>query len=91
MRDDGVPQPFLVAFPSEDGEPKVMLDPLFFQGLDEVGLFLSDLAKHYARSFLQSGRARDIRDALDQIQEIFDADVTEPFGEDDTPDEPPQE
>lgn len=81
MRDDSVPQPFLVAFPSEDGEPRVMLDPLFFQGLDEVGLFLSDLAKHYARSFLQSGRARDWADAIEQIQEIFDADVSIPLKE----------
>ncbi|MEM6411879.1 MAG: DUF5076 domain-containing protein [Pseudomonadota bacterium] len=81
MRDDGVPQPVLVVFPSEDEEPKVMLDPLFLQGLDEVGLFLSDIAKHYARTFVQSGRARDLRDALDQIQEIFNADITEPFGE----------
>lgn len=82
MRDDGVPQPFLVVFPMEDGEQRVMLDPQYFQGLDEVGLFLSDLAKHYARAFVQSGRARDAADAIEQIQEIFFADVMEPFGED---------
>lgn len=81
MRDDSIPQPFLVAFPTEEGEPRIMLDPQYFAGLDEVGLFLSDLAKLYARAFLQSGRARDMRDALEQIQEIFHADITEPLPE----------
>ncbi|MEL7128798.1 MAG: DUF5076 domain-containing protein [Pseudomonadota bacterium] len=77
MRDEGVPQPLLVVFPTEGGEPQVLLDPQYFVGLDEVGLLLSDLAKHYARAFLQSGRARSLEDAIEQIQEIFDADVTE--------------
>ena len=45
MRDDGVPQPFLVAFPVEEGGQQVMLDPGFFSGLDEVGDFLSRLAR----------------------------------------------
>ncbi len=79
MRDDSVPQPFLVAFPMEEDDPRIMLDPMYFAGLDEVGLFLVDLSRLYARAFVQSGRARDMRDALDQIQEIFDADITEPL------------
>ena len=58
-----------------------MLDPQYFAGLDEVGLFLVDLARMYARAFVQSGRARDMRDALEQVQEIFDADITEPVPE----------
>ena len=78
MRDESVPQPFLVAFPMEDEEPRIMLDPMYFTGLDEVGLFLVDLSRLYARAFVQSGRARDMRDALEQIQEIFDADISEP-------------
>jgi len=81
MRDESVPQPFLVAFPMEDEDPRVMLDPMYFAGLDEVGLFLVDLSRLYARAFVQSGRARDMRDALDQIQEIFDADISEPVPE----------
>ena len=81
MRDDSVPQPFLVAFPMEEDDPRIMLDPMYFAGLDEVGLFLVDLSRLYARAFVQSGRARDMRDALDQIQEIFDADITEPLPE----------
>ncbi len=79
MRDDSIPQPFLVAFPVEDEDPRILLDPQYFAGLDEVGLFLSDLAKLYARAFLQSGRARDMRDAIEQVQEIFNADITEPL------------
>lgn len=71
MRDDGVPQPFLVAFPMEDGSQQVMLDPGFFAGLDEVGDFLGELAKQYGRAFVQSGRARDMEDALEQIREMF--------------------
>ena len=78
MRDESVPQPFLVAFPMEDEEPRIMLDPMYFTGLDEVGLFLVDLSRLYARAFVQSGRARNMRDALEQIQEIFDADISEP-------------
>jgi len=83
MRDESVPQPFLVAFPMEDEDPRIMLDPMYFAGLDEVGLFLVDLSRLYARAFVQSGRARDMRDALDQIQEIFDADISEPLQEED--------
>ena len=79
MRDDGVPQPFLVAFPIEGEQPRVMLDPQYFVGLDEVGVFLSDLAKMYARAFVQSGRARDMRDGLDQVQEFFNGDINEPL------------
>lgn len=79
MRDESVPQPFLVAFPMEGEEPRVMLDPMYFAGLDEVGLFMVDLARLYARGFVQSGRARNMRDALEQIQEIFDADIVEPL------------
>jgi len=66
MRNDDNLQPFLVAFPLEEGGQQVMLDPGFFNGADEVGLFLADLARHYARAFVQSGRARDMNDALEQ-------------------------
>lgn len=82
MRDESIPQPFLVAFPMEDEDPRIMLDPQYFAGLDEVGLFLVDLARLYARAFVQSGRAKDMRDALEQVQGIFDADITEPVPED---------
>lgn len=81
MRDESVPQPFLVAFPMENEDPRIMLDPQYFAGLDEVGLFMVDLSRMYARAFVQSGRARNMRDALEQIQEIFDADITEPTPE----------
>jgi len=78
MRNDDNLQPFLVAFPMEEGGQQVMLDPAFFNGADEVGLFLADLARHYARAFLQSGRARDMQDALDQVQEFFLMEMQEP-------------
>lgn len=83
------PKPFLVAFPpgigpygeDPEGEVTVMLDPEHFQGLDEVGAFLASLARHYARTFVQSGRARDEDDALDQVIEGFLADF--PIEDDD--------
>ncbi len=78
MRNDDNLQPFLVAFPMEEGGQQVMLDPAFFNGADEVGLFLADLARHYARAFVQSGRARDMQDALDQVQEFFLMEMQEP-------------
>jgi hypothetical protein len=83
MRDESIPQPFLVAFPMEGEDPRIMLDPMYFAGLDEVGLFLVDLSRLYARAFVQSGRARDMRDGLDQIREIFYADISEPVPDED--------
>ena len=71
----------------EDEDPRIMLDPMYFAGLDEVGLFLVDLSRLYARAFVQSGRARDMRDALDQIQEIFNADISEPVPDEGAQDE----
>jgi hypothetical protein len=67
----------------EGEDPRIMLDPMYFAGLDEVGLFLVDLSRLYARAFVQSGRARDMRDGLDQIREIFDADISEPVPDED--------
>ena len=75
MKDTGAPQPILVAFPEEGGGQRVLLDPGFFHGLDEVGLFMADLARHYARSFVQSGRARDMADAIEQIREMLDMEL----------------
>jgi len=81
MRNDDNLQPFLVAFPMDDGGQQVMLDPAFFNGADEVGLFLADLARHYARAFVQSGRARDEADALEQVQEYFNLEMANPTDE----------
>ena len=81
MRNEDNPQPFLVAFPSEDGGQQVLLDPGFFKGLDEVGLFLADIARHFAQAFVQSGRARDMEDALEQVREYFDMEMDEPTDE----------
>lgn len=75
MRREDDLQPFLVAFPMENGGQQVMLDPGFFNGADEVGLFLADLAHHYARAFVQSGRARDVDDAVEQMREFFLAEL----------------
>lgn len=75
MRREDDLQPFLVAFPMENGGQQVMLDPGFFNGADEVGLFLADLARHYARAFVQSGRARDVDDAVEQMREFFLAEL----------------
>lgn len=86
------PQPFLIAFPAhqgpyaEDNEntgdgQTVMLDPTYFNGLDEVGLFLADIARHYARAFIQSGRARSPDDAIEQIREYFDMELDNPTDE----------
>lgn len=81
MRNDDNLQPFLVAFPMDEGGQQVMLDPGFFNGADEVGLFLADLARHYARAFVQSGRARDVADALEQMQEYFNLEMANPTDE----------
>ncbi|MEO0465269.1 MAG: DUF5076 domain-containing protein [Pseudomonadota bacterium] len=81
MRNDDNLQPFLVAFPAEEGGQQIMLDPAFFNGADEVGVFLADLARHYARAFVQSGRARDEADALEQVREYFQLEIESPTDE----------
>jgi hypothetical protein len=81
MKDDSEPQPFLVAFPEEGGGQRVMLDPGFFHGLDEVGVFMADLVRHYARAFVQTGRARDMNDAIEQVREMFDMEFNNPTDE----------
>jgi len=87
MRNEDDLQPFLVAFPEDGGGQRVMLDPGFFNGADEVGVFLADLARHYARAFTQAGRARDPADALEQIREFLVLELDTPReaseGEDD--------
>ena len=81
MRNEDNLQPFLVAFPVEEGGQQVMLDPGYFNGADEVGVFLADLARHYARAFVQSGRAIDESAALEQIRELFDMELDTPTDE----------
>lgn len=76
----GAPSPFLVAFPNDEDEgggQRIMLDPGFFHGLDEVGMFLADLARHYARAFVQSGRARHEEDAIALIRSMFEMEIDE--------------
>ena len=86
------PQPFLIAFPADQGPfaedneaagegQTVMLDPGYFNGLDEVGLFMADLVRHYSRAFVQSGRAADMDDAIEQIREMFDMELENPTDE----------
>lgn len=80
FREPGAPSPFLVAFPNDEDEgggQRIMLDPGYFQGLDEIGMFLADLAHHYARAFVQSGRARDETDALALIRSMFEMELDE--------------
>ncbi len=84
MRRDEAPQPFLVAFPAEDGGQQVLIDPQYFNGLDEVGAFLADISAHFARAFVQSGRARDFADAIEQIQDVFEVELA---GLDEEPDD----
>ncbi len=81
MRSEDNLQPFLVAFPGGEGGQTVMLDPSFFNGTDEVGLFLADVARHFARAFVQSGRARNMEDAIEQIRELFDGELDNPTDE----------
>lgn len=80
QREPGAPSPFLVAFPNDEDEgggQRIMLDPGYFHGLDEVGMFIADLTRHYARAFVQSGRARDESDAVSLIRSMFEFELDE--------------
>ncbi len=69
MRRPGDLQPFLLGVPGEDGEHRIVVDPTYFAGLDEVGDLLAEIASLFAQGFVQSGRAIDMADAMEQIEE----------------------
>jgi len=69
MRRAGDLQPFLLAVPVEDEGHRIAVDPTYFSGLDEVGDLLAEIAAIFAQGFVQSGRARDMADAMEQIEE----------------------
>lgn len=69
MRGPGDLQPFLLGLPGEEGEHRIVVDPTYFAGLDEVGDLLAEIAALFAQGFVQSGRAIDMADAMEQIEE----------------------
>ncbi|MEM7767563.1 MAG: hypothetical protein AAF253_08750 [Pseudomonadota bacterium] len=69
MRRSGDMQPFLLGVPGEEEGHRIMVDPTYFAGLDEVGDLLAEIAEVFAQGFVQSGRAMDMADAMEQIEE----------------------
>jgi hypothetical protein len=76
-----IPQPFLLAFKGAEGQITVQLDPDGVAQPGGVGILLVDLARHYARMFVQTGRARSEEQALDEIRQLFDAEWDSPTDE----------
>jgi hypothetical protein len=71
-------QPFLLAFKGADGAITVQLDPAGVEQPAGVGILLVDLARHYARMFVQTGRAGSEEQALNEIRQLFDAEWNSP-------------
>ncbi|MEM0984977.1 MAG: hypothetical protein AAGJ32_01910 [Pseudomonadota bacterium] len=69
MRRSGDLQPFLLGVPSDEEGHRIAVDPTYFSGLDEVGALLAEIAGLLAQGFVQSGRAIDMADAMEQIEE----------------------
>ena len=69
MRGPGDLQPFLLGVPVDGEGHRIAVDPTYFAGLDEVGDLLAEIALLFAQGFVQSGRAVDMTDAMEQIQE----------------------
>ena len=63
---------------SHNNELVVKLDAEMFDQTSFAGVFLADIARHYARAFVQSGRCETEADALAKIRAAFDAEWFEP-------------
>lgn len=73
-----IKDPFLVAYPGEEGGQRVILDPAFFGQPEHVGIFLVDLARHFARAMASAGKAESEQDALARMRVFLDAEWDHP-------------
>ena len=58
---------------AHDGKLVVKLDPGMFKDPSNAGIFLADIARHYARAFVETGRTKTEDEALSKIRTAFDA------------------
>ena len=70
--------PFLAAMKGPDGKIVVHLVTDAINSPAEAGVLLVDIARHYARMFKQTGRARSEDEALEEIRRLFDAEWDSP-------------
>ena len=70
--------PFLAAMKGPDGKIVVHLNPDEIASPAAAGILLVDLARHYARMFVQTGRAKSEDEALAEIRRLFDAEWASP-------------
>ncbi|XBQ15662.1 MAG: DUF5076 domain-containing protein [Oceanicaulis sp.] len=70
--------PFFLAFRTKDGEIGVQLDPEAMEGPGHAGVLLADFARHFAMAFAQTGKASSPDAALDEILDLFEAELENP-------------
>lgn len=70
--------PFLAVIKGPDGKTIVHLTTDGVSSPSAAGILLVDLARHYARMFVQTGRARSEDAALHEIRRLFDAEWDSP-------------
>ena len=63
---------------SHEGELIVKLDPGMFTDTAHAGIFVADVARHFARAFVESGRIEEENEALRRIRAAFDSEWVEP-------------
>ena len=70
--------PFLAAMKGPDGKIMVHLTTDGVASPSAAGILLVDIARHYARMFTQTGRAKSEEQALAEIRKLFDAEWDSP-------------
>ena len=63
---------------SHEGQLVVKLDADMFDKTQYAGIFVADVARHFARAFVQAGRVSSEAEALLQIREAFEAEWVDP-------------
>ncbi len=78
MMDADDAQPFLVALKTPDDDVMVQIDPEALPGPDHAGILLADFARHMAMALAQTGKADSPEAALNQMLDLFEAELNSP-------------
>ena len=75
-----MPPPFFLAFrnTTPTGRIEVLIDPDQIGSIDECGAYMADFALHLARALARSGKAKDEHEALVEILDLLQRELTEP-------------
>ena len=78
MQSNASVEAMLVCWPTEDGGMRVSLNANMIASAGAGGLILADLARHFARALSQVGLADSEDEALNEICQLFAAEMNNP-------------